>query len=661
MMRANKIVLFFIVMTLLMSNRQVLAADELTNDVKILIDVSGSMKKNDPNNLRTPALEMIVGLLPNQSKAGVWTFAKYVNMLIPHKDVNEKWRSDAKKQTGKIHSRGLFTDIEQVLNKATANQVNPDKTMRQNVILLSDGLVDISTDSAQSQASKKRILTKVIPRLKKANIAVHTIALSSSSDQALLREIALETDGWYEQVDTAEQLQQVFLHLFEKAAKRDTVPIKENTFKIDESVTEMTVLVFRQADAKATQLVQPDQTRLTSLSDNSTVKWLNSEAGYDLVTIVEPQVGEWAIEANIDPNNRVMILTDLKLITSDLPNNILIGETFDFDVNLSDKNEMITRDNFLALVDAQLKHENEISDSVDVDLNASLRKGNYRTQVGETFQPGRNDIVTTITSGTFERQRRQSINVVEMPFNITTERLTDEETRTHRISIEPDVSLIDTKKIAIAALLTAEDGSEWSYDVLKSADNAWVLTLAELEAEQKYKINLQIKGETSKGRALFLQPNEIILVDDTINRISDVPDLATELSSELALLDQEAGTALLETVSVDEEMGESEELELLDELEPLEGIDELDELSPLEQMDLIDELGGDLDELLPENDELELSGLEDELLEDESRSTEDISTSLLMIGNSIILLLAAVSFFIWRRKSKSNKNPGAQL
>lgn len=81
---------------------------------------------------------------------------------------------------------------------------------------------------------------------------MHTIALSSGSDQALLREIALETDGWYEQVDDAEQLQRVFLHLFEKAAKRDTVPLKENTFKIDDSVTEMTVLVFRQADSKPT-------------------------------------------------------------------------------------------------------------------------------------------------------------------------------------------------------------------------------------------------------------------------------------------------------------------------------------------------------------------------------------------------------------------------
>jgi len=378
-LRANKILLLFVFLTLVLSNRQVLAADEPISDVRILIDVSGSMKKNDPQNLRTPALEMIVGLLPDQSKAGVWTFAKYVNMLVPQREVTKKWRTDAKKQTGKIHSNGLFTDIEQVLNKATANQTKPNNKLRRSVILLSDGLVDISTNPKASETSRKRILNEVVPKLKQANIAVHTIALSSSSDQELLREIALETDGWYEQVDDAEQLQRVFLHLFEKAAKRDTVPLKENTFKIDDSVTEMTVLVFRQADAKPTVLIQPDQNKLTSLNDNDTVRWQSSESGYDLITIAEPQVGEWTIDAALDPDNRVMVLTDLKLKTTDLPNNILIGETFDFDVNLTNKNEMIVRESFLNLVNAKLTHENEVADLVEVELNPSLRKGNYRS------------------------------------------------------------------------------------------------------------------------------------------------------------------------------------------------------------------------------------------------------------------------------------------
>jgi len=655
--------------------RQVFAAEEAVTDVRVLIDVSGSMKKTDPKNLRTPALEMIVGLLPDQSKAGVWTFAKYVNMLVPHKPVDKAWRKQAKKQTNKIHSNGLFTNIEQAINKATVNQTKSNKTYRQSVILLSDGLVDIEPDQKASVASRKRILSEIVPRLKQANVAVHTIALSDGADKALLREIALETDGWYEEVGNAEQLQRVFLHLFEKAAQRDTVPIaKGNQFKIDESVTEMTVLLFRKPDAKATQLLRPDQTTLDSTTALENVRWHNSDSGYDLITIAEPQLGEWKIDAEVDPDNRVMILTDLKLKTTDLPNNIVIGENFDFDVSLTNKDKLIERKSFLDLLEATIIHENEIMDSVEQDLNEHRRKGMYRVQVGDTFQAGRNDIVTTIVSNTFERQRRQSINVVEMPFKITTERLLDAETRTHRLLLEPDVSLVNDEKISIAALLTAEDGSEWSYDVLKADEQVWQLTLAELEPGKEYKINLQIKAETLKGRSLFLQPNELLITDELVEDEGTAPldleaqieeELSDETSLDSALEDDELlgleEDASLEEDNLLEPMEDSVVEEIDEELAPL--IDDVDELSPLEQMELEDELSGELDELdgLLIDDGDELAGLDEAGLESDEGTTGEISTNTFLIGNAIFALIAAIGFFVWRRKSAASQNPGEQL
>jgi len=46
------------------------------NDVRVLIDVSGSMKQNDPHKLRAPALRLLVGLLPEGSESGIWTFGQ---------------------------------------------------------------------------------------------------------------------------------------------------------------------------------------------------------------------------------------------------------------------------------------------------------------------------------------------------------------------------------------------------------------------------------------------------------------------------------------------------------------------------------------------------------------------------------------------------------
>ena len=159
-------ILFIMIATLMMlATRQVSAAEvEPLSDVRVIIDVSGSMKKNDPNNLRSPALRLVLGLLPEGAKSGVWTFGKYVNMLVPYRDVTAAWKFDAEKQSNKIHSYGLFTNIELALDKATVNEKGSDPRFRRSVILLSDGLVDISKNPKLNQQSRQRILDKLIPR-----------------------------------------------------------------------------------------------------------------------------------------------------------------------------------------------------------------------------------------------------------------------------------------------------------------------------------------------------------------------------------------------------------------------------------------------------------------------------------------------------------------
>jgi len=620
MLRFGKYVTLLMLLVLIMPMRQVYATTtEPVSDVRILIDVSGSMKKNDPKNLRSPALRLIVGLLPENSQSGVWTFGKYVNMLVPHREVNDAWKLEAERQSKKVHSYGLFTNIEQALQKATASQKGDNPKYRRSVILLSDGLVDVSTNSETNDKSRQRILDTIVPRLKKANVVVHTVALSDTADHALLRSISLATDGWYEQVDNAEELQRVFLHLFEKAAKRDTVPLLDNNFKIDDSVSEMTLLIFRKEGSRETILLSPDQSSLTAEERPNNVRWHN-ENNYDLITIDNPTAGAWQIDADIDPDNRVMVVTDLKLQTSDLPNTILIGETFDFDASLTEKSELIVRQDFLSLVDAELKEESEIADEVVTSMNDSQAEGLYRTHVGETFQPGRNDVVVTFKSATFERQRRQSIYVVETPFDINVEQLENTETRTHRLSMKPDIDLINADKLSMTAMLTSEDGTEWSYDVMQSAELEWQLTLADLEDEKQYSVALQIRGETVKGRDLFLQPEVIVLEDELF-----VPEPEVIEEPEPVINDPE------------------------DEL-----VDNIEEEFVLDVVD--DEMSGEEDLLAIDDN--------DELFSDDSKvDTNDyLSPAItLAIGNGIILFLVVMAIFFWRRKSSASQNPGDQL
>ena len=56
-------------------------------DVRILIDVSGSMRKNDPMNLRIPAVRLVAELMPQGANAGIWMFSETVEQLIAPRKV----------------------------------------------------------------------------------------------------------------------------------------------------------------------------------------------------------------------------------------------------------------------------------------------------------------------------------------------------------------------------------------------------------------------------------------------------------------------------------------------------------------------------------------------------------------------------------------------
>jgi von Willebrand factor type A domain len=503
-------------------------------DVRIIIDVSGSMKQNDPQNLRSPGLRLLGGLMPGDAESGVWTFARYVNMLVPLQKADDTWRERVQQKSSEIHSHGLFTDIEQALQKATAYVKVSDPAKQRSIILLSDGLVDLHQGKASSDQSRQNIINKLLPQIKQKGFRIHTIALSEDADHELLKQLSMATDGWYHQVDNADELERVFLHLFEQATQRDSVPLVDNRFTIDTSVNEMTILVFRENETDVTQLVQPDQKNQSYETHEPSVSWMQ-EKHFDLITIDKPMSGEWFIDGNIDPDNRVMVLTDLRMETIDLPNNILAGEQFDIVAKLTDHGKQIDRQDFLQLVTAELSTQPLQGEPINNKMTLNNQTATFMANLGKLFDSGQNDIVITAKSDTFERQRRQSVNVVALPFDVTVTQL-DVDSRSHRLSMSADASMIDPQSLQISALLSAPDGSEFPYEVLRQSENAWQLTVADLQPETAYQLSLQIRGKTPAGRNVFLQPKPIQLLDETagasLTITSETPIAAEKVNDE---------------------------------------------------------------------------------------------------------------------------------
>jgi len=386
-------------------------------DVRILIDVSGSMKENDPRNLRVPAMRLMSELLPAGTTAGVWLFAEQASELVAPGPVDEAWRERARRELPRIHSRGLFTHIEHALDAATRGWDAPDAAAERHVVLLTDGVVDVSKVASESAASRERILGVQLDRLAALDVRVHAVALSDNVDQALMTALTEGTGGWLERADDAARLQRIFLHMLEQAAPPVTVPLDGNRFDIDSSVSELTLLVFRGDDAAVT-LTPPGGAAWSAENHPPAVQWRH-ETGYDLVTVGAPTPGSWQFTGTDDVDNRAVVVTDLALELERLAPALLASASTPLRARLTSGGAPLARLELLDLVAAR-----STLDAADGSQHAGALALDREQAVfhgalgGGGIVPGVYRLTVTADGGTFKRQVNTRVRFAADPVSV---------------------------------------------------------------------------------------------------------------------------------------------------------------------------------------------------------------------------------------------------
>jgi len=387
-------------------------------DLRILVDISGSMKKTDPHNLRRSAIRLLAGLIPQGSRSGIWNFGKQVNMTVKIGKVNENWRELARAQSKKINSVGLYTNIESAMRKVSFDWKNSDPRYKRNLILLTDGHVDISQDDKLDTASRKRILKEVLPALEKAKVRIHTIALSDDVDESLLSTLSAYTDGLYKKVSSADDLQKLFLQMLEQSVNLDSLPIKDNRFNVDASINDMTLLVFNGDAAHPTSVVTPGKRTWTKTKHPEQVKWF-SDVGFDLITIKKPQQGQWKIMAPVDENNRVVVATNLKLKLSKIPGYLMLGDELDITAHLEEDGKPLTDERLLSKFKFVLNRNAARSSERQYPFTKSENDNfSYELQLASVFKEGNNELVIKAKSPTVQREIRHQFKVYATPAEI---------------------------------------------------------------------------------------------------------------------------------------------------------------------------------------------------------------------------------------------------
>ncbi|MEC8428158.1 MAG: vWA domain-containing protein, partial [Pseudomonadota bacterium] len=474
-------------------------------DVRVIIDVSGSMKQNDPSNLRQPALELLVKLLPEGSKAGVWTFGKYINMLVPHKPVNDAWREDAMAKAAQINSVGLFTNIGEAIEKAGYDGDKPSAEYDTSLILLTDGMVDIDKDPEQNQKEWRRIVDEVLPELQGSGYTMHTIALSDNADTALLDKLALSTDGMSEVAKSADELLKIFLRVFDQAAPTEQVPLTENTFLVDSSIEEFTALIFRSSE-EPTQLVSPDQSRYQFDKEDRDVNWYKTHR-YDLITVKQPLEGEWQVLADLDPDSRVSIVSNLKLLVKPLPTNLFVDETARLSLLLQDAKQNITDPDFLGLldIDSLVTHQDSSREWPErLSDGGPPHNGIYSTDLNMFAEEGRYNVAVVVDGKSFQRKFNHAI-AVRVPFEVWLEKLVLAGQEKQLVKVRAHSQLVVHENTRVVARIKDPKGRSAIKPLQLNASDEWELLL-EPEQEGVYQVRLRISGEDRDGTSFDVDP-----------------------------------------------------------------------------------------------------------------------------------------------------------
>lgn len=488
---------------------------EARPDVRVIIDVSGSMRQNDPEQLAAEALELLVALLPSGARAGVWTFGERVENPLPSGPVNAEWREEAVSLAPRLVEYEQFTDIEAAIRQAAT----PEAHGYPHLVLLTDGVIDLpprlGAKPSIDDVSRRTLLESVGPRLAAENVAIHAIAFSDEADLDLVERLSQQTGGLSAPVETPDALLGAFLNIFDRIFPSDRLPLTDGQFLVESGLDGFTALLFREVPTEASGherpppvLIAPDGSRYSVDSPPHGATW-RSESRYDLVQVPDPMPGQWRLEGGVEKESRITIVSPLSLQTSGVPGTLYLGFEVPIEVWLTRDGETVDQD--------ELPAHLEVTAVLHDDMG-STHAAVVFDQVAERFTGtlpapaliGTAQLVIRAEGQGFRRQRIQAVNVLPAI-------AAQHEAENDRVVLTAEHPLLDRDNTRLHGQLQGA-----RLDAEPEAMRRWLIGLPELDPGLSQPLLLRaevtLDGETRELRLprLLLFPQGEIAIDQAI-------------------------------------------------------------------------------------------------------------------------------------------------
>lgn len=189
-------------------------------DIMIVIDNSGSMKKNDPDFLTQEVVANFLEELGEDTRLGMVIFDRDARLVEPLDDRSGQLaRATFLKSLEKVDYTGQLSDTPGAVERAVYElKMNGRPDAQKVIVLLTDGIVD--TGNQQRDAEKEKWLKDALTaESKRAGIRIFGIAFTEAADYSLIQTLAIRTDGEYFRAFSVADIQSIF-----KALQKSLAP-----------------------------------------------------------------------------------------------------------------------------------------------------------------------------------------------------------------------------------------------------------------------------------------------------------------------------------------------------------------------------------------------------------------------------------------------------
>lgn len=382
-------------------------------EVHILIDVSGSMKRNDPDNFRVEAAKLFLHLTQDKFLVKVDAFATQPSNIMPLAPVTSHYQQKFKQRLYRISSDGKYTNFNSALHAADRGW----QSKKRAIILLTDGKLDLG-DEARTREAARELRKEMIEQLQKKGVQVYGIGLGDNLNEALLNQLADRTGGINQLVKNSDEIERSVYKIFQIIDKPQSAPIDETedglrTFTVDNSIHELTLIIENENNSPLI-LTSPDKKEYNLNHRKQGVVHIGQ---YQLLTIQQPLTGDWQIRGEKKVVEQVIISTDLNLVVNDIGNIFFQGQAIKLMAHLQLKDKPFYVKDIMSALKVSFQLKNDMHTET-IPLKPAGHKG-FIAELALDVPPGQYQLNWLAKGTGFSREIQSYAKVFPFPFLIT--------------------------------------------------------------------------------------------------------------------------------------------------------------------------------------------------------------------------------------------------